>query len=127
MSDSDAIEELLRSEAGYDKASGTPKRADYISWDDYFMAIASLSAHRSKDPTRPTGACIVDADNRVIGIGYSGFPAGCEDDCLPWTNATQKFLHGPAPYVVHAEKNAILNLCVADCQGARLYTHYFPW
>ena len=26
------------------------KRKDYISWDEYFMAIAKLSAMRSKDP-----------------------------------------------------------------------------
>ena len=24
----------------------------YLSWDDYFMAIAFLSAERSKDPNR---------------------------------------------------------------------------
>lgn len=27
------------------------KRKDYISWDEYFMGIAMLSAMRSKDPT----------------------------------------------------------------------------
>jgi deoxycytidylate deaminase len=27
------------------------KREDYISWDDYFMAVAFLSAMRSKDPS----------------------------------------------------------------------------
>ena len=26
------------------------KRKDYISWDEYFMGIAQLSAMRSKDP-----------------------------------------------------------------------------
>ena len=26
------------------------KREGYISWDEYFMAIAKLSAMRSKDP-----------------------------------------------------------------------------
>ena len=29
-------------------ASG--KRTTYLSWDDYFMAVALLSAQRSKDP-----------------------------------------------------------------------------
>ena len=28
-----------------------PKRSDYISWDEYFMGIALLSAMRSKDPS----------------------------------------------------------------------------
>lgn len=26
------------------------KRTDYLQWDDYFMAVAFLSAQRSKDP-----------------------------------------------------------------------------
>lgn len=26
------------------------KREDYISWDEYFMGVAMLSAMRSKDP-----------------------------------------------------------------------------
>lgn len=110
-----------------------PKRTDYISWDDYFMATALLSARRSKDPTQPTGCCIVDSQNRIIGIGYNGFPAGCLDDCLPWndsatnsTNSSTPWLHTANPYVVHAEVNAILNKGSADVAGACLYTRYFP-
>ena len=26
------------------------KRTDYLNWDEYFMAVAFLSAQRSKDP-----------------------------------------------------------------------------
>ena len=80
------IRHLLLSEANYDcdHPSKTPKRSSYITWDDYFMAIAFLSARRSKDPQSPTGACLVDQDNRVVGIGYNGFPRGCSDDVLPW-------------------------------------------
>ncbi len=33
-----------------------PKREDYISWDEYFMGIALLSAMRSKDPNTQVGA-----------------------------------------------------------------------
>ena len=80
MKDKEAIRSLLMSEAGYDSsaASAVRKRLNYISWDDYFMAVAALSAHRSKDPLSPTGACIVDATNRIIGmylskaLGYCG-------------------------------------------------------
>ena len=35
------------------------KRKNYITWDEYFMAIAKLSAMRSKDPSTQVGACIV--------------------------------------------------------------------
>ena len=48
----------------------TEKRADHISWPDYFMGIAILSAHRSKDPNSQVGACIVSPKNKIVGIGY---------------------------------------------------------
>ena len=43
------------------------KRKDYLLWDEYFMAIAKLSAMRSKDPSTQVGACIVSNDNRKFG------------------------------------------------------------
>src|SRR4051812_468885 len=55
------------------------KRRDAIQWDDYFMAISFLSAMRSKDPSTQVGACIVNKDRRIVGIGYNGFPRGCSD------------------------------------------------
>ena len=127
------IKQLLKEEAGYDVDSSddrTTKRQDYIGWDDYFMAIAALSAQRSKDPHNPTGACLVDEQNRVVGIGYNGFPRGCDDDVLPWTATTTQqdgepvWLHTPDPFVCHAEVNAILNRC--SNAPARLYVPNFP-
>ena len=49
----------------------------HISWDEYFMGVAILSSYRSKDPSTKVGACIVNEDKRIIGIGYNGFPYGC--------------------------------------------------
>lgn len=60
------------------------KRTDYISWDQYFMGIAMMSAERSKDPSTQVGACIVDKNNRILSMGYNGMPAGCDDDTMPW-------------------------------------------
>ena len=60
------------------------KRENYISWDQYFMGVALLSAQRSKDPNTQVGACIVNSEHRIVGVGYNGFPAGCGDDALPW-------------------------------------------
>ena len=31
------------------------KRTDYISWDEYFMGVATLSGMRSKDPNTQVG------------------------------------------------------------------------
>ncbi|MFH1372737.1 MAG: dCMP deaminase family protein [bacterium] len=102
------------------------KRSDYISWEEYFMAIAQLSAQRSKDPYTQVGACIVNSQKRIIGIGYNGFPTGCSDDELPWTREGD-FLKTKYPYVCHAEMNAITNTSnKPDLDGATLYVSLFP-
>ena len=99
------------------------KRADYISWDEYFMGIAMLAARRSKDPNTQVGACIVSPDNIILSTGYNGMPKGCSDDEFPWdrTGAETKY-----PYVVHAELNAILNAHGRDLHGSRIYVALFP-
>ena len=84
------------------------KRKDYITWDEYFMGVALLSAMRSKDPNTQVGACIVSPDKKIIGLGYNGLPKGCEDDEFPWEREGE-FLETKYPYVCHAELNAILN------------------
>lgn len=101
------------------------KRQDYISWDEYFMGVALLSAHRSKDPNTQVGACIVNAKNRIVGTGYNGLPSGCDDDEFPWQKKGS-FLETKYPYVCHAELNAILNNIGMDLAGCRIYTALFP-
>lgn len=61
----------------------TGKRVDYITWDEYFMGVALLSGRRSKDPSTQVGACIVSQDNKILSMGYNGFPKGCSDDEFP--------------------------------------------
>jgi dCMP deaminase len=100
------------------------KRTNYISWDDYFMGVAYLSAMRSKDESSQVGACIVNVQNRIVGIGYNGLPIGCSDEAFPWEREGQ-WLDTKYPYVVHAEPNAILNATV-PLQGARIYVTLFP-
>jgi deoxycytidylate deaminase len=34
---------------------------------------AFLSAQRSKDPHTQVGACIVNDDKKIVGIGYNGY------------------------------------------------------
>ena len=86
----------------------TEKRKDYLQWDEYFMAIAKLSAMRSKDPSTQVGTCIVSNDNRILSIGYNGAPNGYDDDKFPWAREGQN-LETKYPYVCHSEMNAILN------------------
>ncbi len=102
------------------------KRTDYISWDQYFMGIAMLSAERSKDPNTQVGACIVGEDNRILSVGYNGMPQGCEDDDMPW-GRDGSALDSKYMYVCHAELNAILNYRGSgSVKGARLYVTLFP-
>ena len=82
------------------------KRKDYISWDEYFMGVALLASQRSKDPSTQVGACIVNDDNRIMSVGYNGFPRGCSDDEFPWEREGET-THTKYPYVCHAELNAI--------------------
>ena len=95
------------------------------SWDEYFMGVALLSAKRSKDPSTQVGACIVNQKNKIVGAGYNGLPAGCDDDEFPWEKKGE-FLQTKYPYVCHAELNAILNNIGMDLHGCRIYTALFP-
>ncbi len=101
------------------------KRKDYLSWDEYFMAVALLSGLRSKDPNTQVGACVANPQNKIVGVGYNGFPWGCSDDELPWTREGN-FLDTKYPYVCHAELNAVLNSITADLKEARIYVALFP-
>jgi dCMP deaminase len=101
------------------------KRTDYITWDEYFMGVALLSGKRSKDPGTQVGACIVNNQNKIVGAGYNGLPAGCNDEDFPWEKQGE-FLNTKYPYVCHAELNAILNNIGMDLSGCRIYTALFP-
>ena len=85
------------------------KRQDYITWDEYFMGVAKLSGMRSKDPNTQVGACIVSNDNKILSMGYNGFPIGCSDDVFPWDKYGEEE-DTKYPYVTHSELNAILTI-----------------
>ena len=102
------------------------KRQDYISWDEYFMGIAMLSAMRSKDNNSQVGACIVSPENKILSLGYNGMPIGCDDDEMPWEREGEDPLNTKYMYVCHAELNAILNNAHGNLKGARLYVTLFP-
>ncbi|MBK6385231.1 MAG: dCMP deaminase family protein [Chitinophagaceae bacterium] len=101
------------------------KRQNYISWDEYFMGVALLSAMRSKDPSTQVGACIVNNKNKIVGAGYNGLPMGCDDDEFPWEKQGG-FLDTKYPYICHAELNAILNNIGMDLKDCKIYTALFP-
>ncbi|XP_055374878.1 deoxycytidylate deaminase-like [Condylostylus longicornis] len=95
-------------------------RQNYLRDKEYFMLTAILAAQRSKDPKTQVGACIVDNENRIVGIGYNSSTKDFCDEDLPW-DKPEKHL-----YVVHAEENAILNKNIANINGAKIYVTLFP-
>lgn len=104
------------------------KREDYITWDEYFMGVAELSALRSKDPNTQVGACIVSQDNKILSMGYNGFPKGCSDDEFPWdkTHELDDPYNAKYLYTTHSELNAILNYRGGSLEGSKLYVTLFP-
>ncbi|KAM7009571.1 deoxycytidylate deaminase-like isoform 2-T2 [Tautogolabrus adspersus] len=100
------MEDIQQTEPALLNGSTTRKREDYLEWPEYFMAVAFLSAQRSKDPSSQVGACIVNQENKIVGIGYNGMPNGCD--------------------VCHAELNAIMNKNSADVKGCIMYVALFP-
>jgi len=96
------------------------KREDYISVDELFIMIAALVAFRSKDPSTQNGSVIVDGKNRIVSVGYNGFPRtnGKDNDgAFPWTRP-EKYDH-----VIHSEPNAIMNSPIRDLDNCRLYLY----
>ncbi len=101
------------------------KRKDYISWDEYFMGVAQLSALRSKDPNTQVGSCIVSDKHKILSMGYNGLPSGCSDDDFPWDREGET-LQTKYPFVTHSELNAILNYRGGSLEGATIYVSLFP-
>ena len=101
------------------------KREGYISWDEYFMAVAQLAGMRAKDPSTQVGCCIVSKDNKILSMGYNGFPKGCSDDVFPWEREGE-MLTTKYAFVTHSELNAILNYRGGSLEGTKLYVSLFP-
>ena len=90
------------------------------NWDQRFIDMAYMVASWSKDPSTKCGAVITDDKNRMLSIGFNGFPRGVDDDPERYNNREEKY-----KFVVHSEKNAILN-SRHDLDGATLYVVPMP-
>ena len=95
-----------------------------ISWDEYFIRLCELSAERSKDPNTRVGAVVVTDDNVILGVGYNGFPRGCDDENFSWEREGS-FLETKYAYICHAEENAIYN-SQNSVKGGKIYCNVFP-
>ncbi|CAL1602488.1 unnamed protein product [Knipowitschia caucasica] len=108
------------------EAPQTSEKAREVLADDYyFMGIAGLAAKKSKDPMTQVGACIVNQEKKIVGVGYNGMPRDSKN--LPWSrNAEKEEAERKYLYVCHAELNAIMNKNSADLKGCTMYVTLFP-
>ena len=87
-------------------------------WDERFIELAKLVGSWSKDPSTQVGAVIVDQKNRIVSVGYNGFPQKISDNDR--LNDRDKKYN----VIVHAEANAIL-FANRDLSGCTIYTYPF--
>jgi dCMP deaminase len=90
----------------------------FQKWDNRFLDLAKLIGSWSKDPSTQVGAVIVDNNNRIISVGYNGFPKGIEDNQRLQDRETKYKI------IVHGEINAIL-FANKSVSGCTLYTSPF--
>lgn len=107
------------------------KREDYLSWEEFFMGSAILVSARSKDPSNQVGACLVNDDKKVLSLGYNGLTRNMDDDTFDWKSTGEQtgiIENIKNYYVVHAERNAILNFRgnMKELEGSTLYVTWFP-
>jgi dCMP deaminase len=86
------------------------------AWTDYFLGLAKVVSQRSHDPHTQHGCVITDKNNRILGVGYNGFPRGLDDEKLPKTRP-EKY-----PWMVHSEINALANCVVRPDNGIAYVT-----
>lgn len=85
-------------------------------WQNYFMGLAKVVAQRSHDIHTQHGCVITDHNNRILGVGYNGFPRGMDDKLLP-TNRPDKY-----HWMIHAERNALSNCTIRPDNGIAYVT-----
>ena len=85
-------------------------------WIDYFLGLAKVVSQRSHDIHTKHGCIITDKNNRILGVGYNGFPKGLDDSKLPLSR-TEKY-----PWFIHSEKNALANCVVRPDDGIAYVT-----
>jgi dCMP deaminase len=93
------------------------------SWDEYFMATATLIASRSNCERLNVGCVIVTAGarkNRIVAAGYNGW--------LPGTPHVSRLRDDHEQATVHAEQNAIADAARrgSSVDGCTAYVTHFP-
>lgn len=84
------------------------------------LDLVALVASWSKDPSTQVGAAIVDAKNRVVSIGFNGFPRAVRDSDEALIDRDEKLRR-----TIHAEENALL-FAARSVEGCTIYVTHPP-
>ena len=92
-------------------------------WNKRFIELTKHIATWSKDKSVGTCAVITDKENRIVSVGYNGFPSGADDGIEERYERPAKYL-----YTEHAERNAIYNAARLGVSTKRctMYLMWFP-
>jgi dCMP deaminase len=89
-------------------------------WDLRFLNLAKEVATWSKDPSTKVGCVIVEPEtNRIMGVGFNGFPRGMVDNKELYEDRETKYAR-----TIHAEANAVLNS--QKTEGCTAYVTHPP-
>lgn len=104
-------------------AQATRKFPRRPSWDEYFMATATLLASRSNCERLNVGCVIVTGGtrpHRIVAAGYNGW--------LPGTPHVSRLRAGHEQATVHAEQNAVADAARrgSSVEGCTAYVTHFP-
>lgn len=87
-------------------------------WDRRMLSLVQLVSSWSRDPSTQVGAAIVDAKNRVVSLGFNGFPRGVKDNAH--VDRDEKLRR-----TIHAEENALL-FAGRSVEGCTIFVTHPP-
>lgn len=102
-----------------------------ISWNDYFLKLALVTAERSTCLRHHVGTIIVE-NRRILSGGYNGAPSGMKDclelGCLRTERNIPSGTRAEICRAVHSEENAIIQAAIhgAKIAGATVYSTHTP-
>lgn len=89
-------------------------------WDRRMLGLVNLVATWSKDPSTGVGAVIVDSKNRIVSVGFNGFPRAVCDSDEALFDRDEKLRR-----TIHAEENALL-FAGRSVEGCTIYVTHPP-
>lgn len=94
------------------------------SWDRKYINLCNyIGQEWSKDRSTKVAAVIVNDRNKLVSIGYNGFPIGIDDTDEDRHKRPDKYV-----WTEHAERNAIYSAAElgVSVRGCTLYCNYLP-